>query len=191
MNDDGTMARFDDLKKFCKKHKLKMSSIKDLIEYKVKKEKLVKCVRIEDLKLSDAKRFKMFIYRNIIDNTEHIALVKGKINKDKDILVRMHSLNIFSDLLNSKNHNLDRALDIISKNENGIIVIIRNPKKELLLKDNKIKTISDNKILKEYGIGAQILNDLGVKKIKLLTSSSKNIVGIDGFGLEINGTQKL
>ena len=168
-----------------------MSSIKDLIEYKVKKEKLVKCVRIEDLRLSDTKIFKMFIYKNIIDNTEHIALVKGKINKERDILVRMHSLNIFSDLLNQKKRNLDKAIDIISKNENGIIVIIRNPKTELLLKDNKIKRISDNKILKEYGIGAQILTDLGVKKIRLLTSSSKNIVGIDGFGLEINGSQKL
>ena len=102
MNDDGTMARFNDLIKFCKKHKLKMSSIKDLIEYKVKKEKLVKCIRIEDLKLSDTKKFKMFIYKNLIDNTEHIALVKGKINKDEDVLVRMHSLNIFSDLLESK-----------------------------------------------------------------------------------------
>ena len=66
----------------------------------------------------------MFIYKNIIDNTEHIALVKGKINKEKDILVRMHSLNIFSDLLNQKKHNLDKAIDIISKNENGIIVIV-------------------------------------------------------------------
>ena len=168
-----------------------MSSIKDLIEYKVKKEKLVKCVRTEDLKLSDKKKFKMFIYKNIVDNTEHIALVKGKITKEKDILVRMHSLNIFSDLLNPKNHNLEKAIDIISKNENGIIVIIRNPKKELQVKDYKTKIINNNKILKEYGIGAQILIDLGAKKIKLLTSSSKNIVGIDGFGLEINGTKKL
>ena len=162
MNDDGTMARFDDLVKFCKKHKLKMSSIKDLIEYKLKKEKLVKCIRIDDLKLSDTKKFKMFIYKNIIDNTEHLALVKGKIKKDEDILVRMHSLNIFSDLLNPKNYNLEKAIDIISKNENGIIVIIRNPKKELLLKDNK-KENFDKKILKEYGIGAQILTDLGKK----------------------------
>ena len=132
----------------------------------------------------------MFIYKNIIDNTEHIALVKGKINKNEDILVRMHSLNIFADLLNPQNHNLEKAIEIISKNENGIVVIIRNPKKELLLKDNK-KENYDSKILKEYGIGAQILTDLGVKKIILLTSSSKNIVGIDGFGLEINGTKKL
>ena len=188
MNDDGTMARFDDLVKFCQKHKLKMSSIKDLIEYRIKKQSFVKCIRVENLDLGEEKKFKMFIYKNTIDNTEHIALMKGKVIKDKDILVRMHSLNIFSDLLNTKNDDLKKAIDIISKNDNGIIVIIRNPKKELLIKKEKP---SENKILKEYGIGAQILIDLGVNKIKLLTSSSKNIVGIDGFGLEINGTQKI
>ena len=188
MNDDGTMARFDDLVKFCQKHKLKMSSIKDLIEYRIKKQSFVKCIRVENLDLGEEKKFKMFIYKNTIDNTEHIALMKGKVIKGDDILVRMHSLNIFSDLLNQKNDELKKAIDIISKNDNGIIVIIRNPKKELLIKKEKP---SEKKILKEYGIGAQILIDLGVNKIKLLTSSSKNIVGIDGFGLEINGTQKI
>ena len=188
MNDDGTMARFDDLVKFCQKHKLRMSSIKDLIEYRIKKQSFVKCIRVENLDLGKEKKFKMFIYKNTIDNTEHIALMKGKVIKGKDILVRMHSLNIFSDLLNAKNDDLKKAIDIISKNDNGIIVIIRNPKKELLIKKEKP---SEKKILKEYGIGAQILIDLGVNKIKLLTSSSKNIVGIDGFGLEINGTQKI
>ena len=188
MNDDGTMARFDDLVKFCQKHKLRMSSIKDLIEYRIKKQSFVKCIRVENLDLGEEKKFKMFIYKNTIDNTEHIALMKGEVIKGKDILVRMHSLNIFSDLLNAKNDDLKKAIDIISKNDNGIIVIIRNPKKELLIKKEKP---SEKKILKEYGIGAQILIDLGVNKIKLLTSSSKNIVGIDGFGLEINGTQKI
>ena len=188
MNDDGTMARFDDLVKFCQKHKLRMSSIKDLIEYRIKKQSFVKCIRVENLDLGEEKKFKMFIYKNTIDNTEHIALMKGKVIKGKDILVRMHSLNIFSDLLNAKNDDLKKAIDIISKSDNGIIVIIRNPKKELLIKKEKP---SEKKILKEYGIGAQILIDLGVNKIKLLTSSSKNIVGIDGFGLEINGTQKI
>ena len=188
MNDDGTMARFDDLVKFCQKHKLRMSSIKDLIEYRIKKQSFVKCIRVENLDLGEEKKFKMFIYKNTIDNTEHIALMKGEVIKGKDILVRMHSLNIFSDLINAKNDDLKKAIDIISKNDNGIIVIIRNPKKELLIKKEKP---SEKKILKEYGIGAQILIDLGVNKIKLLTSSSKNIVGIDGFGLEINGTQKI
>ena len=99
----------------------------------------------------------------------------------------MHSLNIYSDLLDPKNHILSKSIDIISKEENGIIVIIRNPKKELLDKDFHVKRKS---ILKEYGIGAQILTDLGAKKITLLTTSKKKIIGIDGFGLEINGKKK-
>ena len=110
MNDDGTMARFDDLVKFCQKHKLRMSSIKDLIEYRIKKQSFVKCIRVENLDLGEEKKFKMFIYKNTIDNTEHIALMKGKVIKGKDILVRMHSLNIFSDLLNAKNDDLKRNL---------------------------------------------------------------------------------
>ena len=188
MNDDGTMARLKDLVKFCKKHKLKMSSIKDLIEYKVKKEKLVKCVRTENSKIKYLKDFKTFIYKNILDGTEHLALVKGKVSSTKNILVRMHSLNIYSDLLDPKNEILSKSIDIISKEENGIIVIIRNPKKELLDKDFHVKRKS---ILKEYGIGAQILTDLGAKKITLLTTSTKKIIGVDGFGLDINGKKKL
>ena len=190
MNDDGTMARLDDLVSFCKKHNLKMSSIKDLIEYKVKKEKLVKCVRSENLKIGLLKDFRALIYKNVIDGTEHIALVKGKVLKNKNILVRMHSLNIYSDLLDPENKTLSNSIKKISKLENGIIVLIRNPKKELLGIDKRKETSRRN-TLKEYGIGAQILLDLGAKKITLLTSTTKNIIGVDGFGLEINGTKKL
>ena len=189
MNDDGTMARYDDLVKFCKKHRLKMSSIKDLIEYKLKKEKFVKCIKIDEILLGKSKKFKMYIYKNLIDNTEHLALVRGEILKNKEIVVRMHSLNFFSDLLDPKNKDLEKAIEIISRLDNGIVVVITNPKKELKKKEKK-KTNSKNIILKEYGIGAQILIDLGVRKITLLTRSTKNIVGIDGFGLKIKGTKK-
>ncbi|MBS91976.1 MAG: 3,4-dihydroxy-2-butanone-4-phosphate synthase [Rickettsiales bacterium] len=190
MNDDGTMARFQDLVKFCKKHKLKMCSIKDLIEYKVKKEKLVKCIRSDELLIDKSKKFKMYVYQNIIDGTEHLALVKGNISEKKNTLVRMHSLNILSDILDNKNKDLEKAIEIISKLDHGVIVLIRNPRKELLRKEKKTSRLKKS-ILKEYGIGAQILVDLGVKKITLLASSSKNIVGIDGFGIEINGTKRL
>ncbi len=189
MNDDGSMARMNDLVKFCKKHKLKMSSIKDLIEYKLKKNKFVKCVKTDEVKLGNSV-FKMYVYKNLIDKTEHIAFVKGEVDSKKNILVRMHSLNIFSDLLSNKTSDLQKSISILSKSNNGVLVIIRNPRKEL--RKNSRKLNSDNeKILKEYGIGAQILIDLGVKKITLLTKSRKNIVGIDGFGLEINGTKKI
>jgi len=189
MNDDGTMARFNDLVKFCKKHKLKMASIKDLIEYKVTKEKLVRCVKVDDLKIRSLRNFKIFVYKNMIDGTEHLALVKGKVSKERNIVVRMHSLNIFSDIINPVNKTLSKAFEKISKLEEGIIVIIRNPKKEFSSRDEKNN--KKNNTLKEYGIGAQILTDLGAKKIILLTSSSKKIVGIDGFGLEVNGTKRL
>ena len=190
MNDDGSMARFNDLKQFCKKHKLKMSSIKDLIEYKLKKDKFVKCIKSDEISLPKFGAFKLFVYKNLIDETEHLVLVKGKITKNKSVLVRMHSLNIISDLLDLKNKDLEKSIEIISKNNQGVIVIVRNPDKEMK-KKNSILSKSKNKILKEYGVGAQILLDLGVKKIILLTKSSKNIVGIDGFGLEINGTKKI
>ncbi len=190
MNDDGSMARFNDLVKFCKKHKLKMSSIKDLIEYKLKKDKFVKCIKTDNLFLSKFGEFKMFIYKNLIDGNEHLALIKGKVNRNKNVLVRMHSLNILSDLLDLKNNDLEKSLDIISKNDSGVIVIIRNPEKEM--KKKELRNLnSKSKILKEYGVGAQILIDLGIRKITLLTKSSKNIVGIDGFGIEINGTKKI
>ena len=190
MNDDGTMARLGDLVKFCKKHKLKMSSIKDLIEYKVKKEKLVKCIKMETFKYGYLKDFKLFIYKNIIDGTEHIALLKGKVLSNQNILVRMHSLNIFSDVLDPDNKILSKSFEVISKQQNGIIVIIRNPRKELNSKDKNYNFEKKN-TLKEYGIGAQILTDLGAKKITILTTSSKKIIGVDGFGLEVNGTKKL
>tara|TARA_B100000579_G_scaffold62324_1_gene45670 strand:- start:1165 stop:1566 length:402 start_codon:yes stop_codon:yes gene_type:complete len=131
----------------------------------------------------------MYVYQNIIDGTEHLALVRGNISEQKNTLVRMHSLNILSDLLDHKNKDLENAIEIISKLNHGVIVLIRNPRKELLVREKKTAKSKKN-ILKEYGIGAQILIDLGVKKITLLTSSSKNIVGIDGFGIEINGTKK-
>ena len=132
----------------------------------------------------------MFVYRNLIDGTEHLALVKGKILKNKNTLVRMHSLNIISDLFIQDNKDLSKSIELISKNNNGVIVIIRNPDKEMKKKESE-RVSNKSKTLKEYGVGAQILIDLGIKKITLIAKSSKNIIGIDGFGLEINGTKNL
>ncbi len=190
MNDDGSMARMKDLVRFCKKHNLKMSSIKDLIEYKLKQDKFVKCIKVDEVKLNKS-IFKMYVYKNLIDKTEHLAFVKGVVDSEKNILVRMHSLNIFSDLLSDKTSELQKSISIISKSINGAIVIIRNPKKELNKRNVSYKNINKQKILKEYGVGAQILIDLGIRKITLLTKSRKNIIGIDGFGLEVNGTKRL
>ena len=165
-----------------------MSSIKDLIEYKLKQDKFVKCIKVDEVILNKS-IFKMYVYKNLIDKTEHLAFVKGMVDKKKNILVRMHSLNIFSDLLSDKTSELQKSISIISKSNSGVLVIIRNPKKELKKSQNR-KGFNKDNILKEYGVGAQILIDLGIKKITLLTKSRKNIVGIDGFGLEVNGTKR-
>ena len=102
----------------------------------------------------------------------------------------MHSLNIISDLFIQDNKDLSKSIELISKNNNGVIVIIRNPDKEMKKKESE-RVSNKSKTLKEYGVGAQILIDLGIKKITLIAKSSKNIIGIDGFGLEINGTKKI
>ena len=125
-----------------------MSSIKDLIEYKLKKDKFVKCVKRDEISLPKFGTFKLFVYKNLIDETEHLVLVKGKITKNKSVLVRMHSLNIISDLLDLKNKDLEKSIEIISKNDQGVIVIVRNPDKEMK-KKNSILSKSKNKILKE------------------------------------------
>ena len=192
MNDDGTMARFDDLIKFCKKHKLKISSIKDLIEYRVRKEKLVKCIYKGKYNTEFAGVFDLYIYLNLIDNTEHLVLIKGKSFKNETVLVRMHTFDFSKDFLgikDSKNSELVLCLKRINKEGKGVIVILRNPKKELF--DLKKKKTSEKKILKEYGIGAQILLDIGVKNIILLSNTNKNIIGIDGFGLTIKKNEKI
>ena len=187
MNDDGTMARLKDLAKFCDKYKLRIGSIKNLIEYRIRKEKFIKFVSEKSLKTSFAGNFKLRIYENILDSTQHLVLLKGLISKNTCNLVRMHTFNIFDDILDfysSGSSDLSKCMKIINKHGSGVIVIIRNPRKELDL-DNKNQIIEDSKKLKEYGIGAQILLDLGIKNISLLTNRNKKIIGIDGFGLKI------
>ena len=193
MNDDGTMARFDDLVKFSNKYDLKMASIKDLIAYRIRKEKFVECIKKKSFKTNFAGEFKLIVYKNQIDGSEHIALVKGKIKKTSVCLVRMHSFNIFEDFLSlftAEDKDLKNCMKIINKNKSGVIVIIRNPQNEAKKIDVKPRN-TENLVLKEYGIGAQILLELGIKKICLLTNRSKSIIGIDGFGLKVCGRKKI
>ena len=191
MNDDGSMARLKDLKKFCVKHKLKISSIKDLIEYRIRKENFVECIKKKKINIKSFGLFNLHVFSNKIDGTQHLALIKGKINKKDDVLVRMHTFNIFDDFLDLKNNNeLDKSMELINNNGKGVIVILRNPKKEIM-SDNKKSSQSDKMILKEYGIGAQILIKIGVKNIILLTNKNKSIIGIDGFGIRIKYNKRL
>ena len=186
MNDDGTMARLKDLAKFCNKYKLKIGSIKDLIEYRIRKEKFIRFVSEKNLRTTFAGKFKLRIYENILDSMQHLVLIKGVISKGKRNLVRMHTFNIFDDFLDfysTGTGDLSKCMRIINKQGSGVIVIIRNPRKELNL-ERKNQSEDSNK-LKEYGIGAQILLDLGIKNISLITNRNKEIIGIEGFGLKI------
>ncbi len=187
MNDDGSMARLPNLIEFAAQHDLKIATIADLIEYRRQNEKLIEVVRKEKFTHSLAGEFDLTIYKNKIDNVEHIALTKGKFDGNKAALVRMHHLNILSDCLNDDNNPasglLLKSLKKISDANEGALVLIRQPDESIehLFNKNKEKT------LKNYGIGAQILLDLGIKNMTLLTNSEKSVIGLEGYGIKICG----
>ena len=196
MKDDGTMARLKDLIKFAKKHQLKIGSIADLIEYRRNNEQLVELVSQKKFISKSSGEFQAKIYRSIIDNVEHIALIKGKINQDQPTLVRMHHLNITSDCLDNscdpKTGILNKALKKINKNNSGVLVLIRQPSDKI--SDNffdEINLPQPQKTIRNYGVGAQILVDLGIKNLTLLTNTKKSVIGLDAYGIKIVGYKKI
>lgn len=201
MNDDGTMARLPDLIKFAEIHDLKIATIADLIEYRRKKEKLIERASENKVDIEGLGKFNLIIYRSKIEYAEHIALVKGDIKPDRETLVRMHQLDILSDVLSIKESPkagvLKKSLELINKKGEGVCVILRSPDKQSLSKAaekmfsgtqgiNSAK-ISDDKQIRDYGIGAQILLDIGVHKINLLSHVNKIPIALEGYDLEIVG----
>lgn len=203
INEDGTMARRPDLEKFAKEHDLKIITVQDLIAYRFKTDKLVESVATANLptKYGD---FTIKVYRNIVDRKEHVVLIRGKWEPDEPILVRVHSECLTGDVFGSLRcdcgDQLHSAMKQISTEGKGVLLYMRQEGRDIGLV-NKIKayalqeqgydTVEANLMLgfqpdpRDYGIGAQILADIGVKKMKLLTNNPKKRVGILSYGLEV------
>jgi 3,4-dihydroxy 2-butanone 4-phosphate synthase / GTP cyclohydrolase II len=197
MKDDGSMARLPDLVAFAQLHGLKIGTIADLIAYRRRTERQVERVLETPFDSAYGGRFRMVIYRNILDRTEHVVLTKGKIDPEKPTLVRMHRVDFAADMLGhveTRRDYVPRALQLIAEHEGaGVAVFIRDPNPAWLSEryggDESIDQ-GDN-ILRDYGIGAQILLDLGVRDLELLTSSSTVLPGSTGYGLRIVGRRAL
>jgi 3,4-dihydroxy 2-butanone 4-phosphate synthase / GTP cyclohydrolase II len=204
MSDDGTMARVPELIEFSKKHNLKIVTIKDIIKYRMRTELFVKRLATVKLPTKYGGDFTAIAYTNAIDNNVHIALTKGDIKPDDEVLVRVHSQCLTGDVFASQRcdcgEQLRKAMEMIRKEGKGIILYMKqegrgigliNKLKAYELQDRGLDTVEANiKLgfkpdLRDYGIGAQILVDLGVRKMRLMTNNPKKIVGLEGYGLKV------
>jgi 3,4-dihydroxy 2-butanone 4-phosphate synthase/GTP cyclohydrolase II len=197
MNDDGTMARLPDLVTFAQLHGLKIGTIAELIAYRRRYDHFVQRSVETPFQSHNGGDWKMFVYVNTLEYAEHIALVKGDISSPEPLLVRMHAINVFSDILDWAQYEHDvlgAAMRIIGEAGRGVVVLLRQTKPtfvtDVLLR--RIQDDVDRRRVKEYGVGAQILLDLGVKDMILLTDTpEKKVVALDGYGLNIVGTHPI
>jgi 3,4-dihydroxy 2-butanone 4-phosphate synthase/GTP cyclohydrolase II len=191
MKDDGTMARLPDLVEFAKVHGLKVATIADLIAYRRKHDNLVTCAAETDIVSRHGGDFRLKAYVNSVDGAEHMVLVKGEVTPDQPVLVRVHTFNAIGDMLHEDGPRgglLANSMELVGAEGRGVILIIR---------DNSPTTLTDlvkyregekppkRPELRQYGIGAQILLDLGIKDMILLSNTEKHLVGLEGYGLNV------
>ena len=192
MNEDGTMAKGKDLFYFAKKHKLKIGKIEDLIAYRLKKEKLIRLKKQSDINVKD-QRFKIRIYENLLDGSEHFALTKGKIQRGTTPRVRVISSNVVQNYLINQQlpNSFNKTLNYFKKFNNCVLIFIKDTNLKSVtqtLKDYKNKNFykrGNDKLIKNYGIGAQIIKDLKIKNMILITKSPKKVIGLEGYGIKI------
>ena len=204
MDEDGTMARMPSLEKFSKEHGIGICTVADLIEYRMRTESFVRRAVEAKVPTAHAGEFKVIVYENDLEDIQHIALVKGTIDPETPLLVRVHSECLTGDIFGSLRcdcgDQLDQAMRMIEDEGNGIILYVRqegrgiglvNKLKAYNLQDEGLDTVEANERLgfkpdiRNYGIGAQALVDLGVRKMRLLTNNPKKLVGVQGYGLEV------
>lgn len=191
MKDDGTMARLPDLVAFAKAHDLRIASIADLIAYRLRTERVVERVLETDLDSRHGGRFRMIVYANKVAYVEHVALVKGDLSAPGPVLVRVHALNILEDVLGDtgggRHGELQAAMKLIGEEQRGVVILIREPRPTSLSERLAARQIPPppSSGLRDYGVGAQILLDLGVKDMILLSNTMRTIVGLDGYGLSV------
>ena len=201
MNDDGRMARLPDLVTFAKEHDLKIASIADLIAWRRRNESLVQRMVETTVTTRIGGDWRMMIYTNTISNIEHIALVKGDISGDTPVLVRMHALDLMADLLGEVSekrtgNELASAMKMIGNAGQGVVVVLREASASSLTAMVSQKIVAQieggsNRELRDYGVGAQILTDLGISQMILLSNTRPNVVSLEGYDLEIIDWQPL
>jgi 3,4-dihydroxy 2-butanone 4-phosphate synthase/GTP cyclohydrolase II len=205
MRDDGTMARLPDLELFAEKHDMKIASVADIIAYRMRTESFVHQAA-ETILPTPYGEFRALAFVNDIDDFEHLALVKGEIDPDKEVMVRVHSECLTGDVFGSYRcdcgEQLERAMEMVQEQGLGVVLYLHqegrgiglaNKLKAYALQDKGLDTVEANEKLgfgpdlRDYGVGAQILVALGVKKMKLITNNPKKIIGLEGYGLEVTG----
>ena len=192
MNEDGTMAKGDKLHEFARIHNLKIGRIDDLISYRLKSEKLIKLKKTSSIKVRNQK-FKIKVFENILDGSENFALIKGTIKKETIPRLRVISSNVVENyLINQKLPNsFERTINYFKKYNNCVLVFIRDPNLKSVTETLKQYNSKDfyqkgrDKLIKNYGIGAQIIKSLKIKNMILVTRSKKKVIGLDGYGIKI------